>query len=248
MKRLFCIFAIALAPCLDAAAAASIVPAEPSSFDLVNLRMTVDGCVFNASSVRVFMHENPFTVTARRNQCLLPGPTEVVDIRLGTLPAGSYSVSVHDNPSDFAPPYERASFVVRDRPEIAIFPPPPRPLTDYSGLWYNPLESGWGLSIHQGAGDVVFAMLFVYGANSQPEWYSIQGGRWSSSTLWTGTVFRTTGPRLSDPVFDPSAVMYAGYGTVVLDFRQTPGSEGRARFDYTIDGVTASKSIRRIAL
>ena len=61
-------------------------------------------------------------------------------------------------------------------------------------------------------------------------------------------MFRTTGPGLSSPVFDPSAVFYAGLGTAVFDFSQAPGREGLARFDYTIDGITASKSIQRMPL
>ena len=235
-----------MAPSLDAAAEARIVPANPSTFDLVNLRMTVDSCVFDEASVSVTLSNNHFTVTARRNQCLVAGPTEVVDIKLGSLPAGRYTVSVHHDPRDFAPPYERAEFEVTERPQIAIFPPPARPLTDYSGIWYNPAESGWGLSIHQSPSHTVFAMLFVYGTNSQPQWYTIQMGRWTSSTAWTGSVFRTTGPGIAAPIFDPNAVSYAGSGTATLDFTQVPGREGLARLDYTIDGITATKAIQRL--
>ena len=49
------------------------------------------------------------------------------------------------------PAVETLRFKVRERAEIAVFPPPTRPLTDYSGLWWNPQESGWGLSLHQTA-------------------------------------------------------------------------------------------------
>src|SRR5688572_33224236 len=98
MKRLLCILTFTLAASLDAAADARIVPANPSTFDLVNLRMTVDACVFDETSVRMTLRNNHFTVTARRNQCLVAGPTEVVDIKLGSLPAGEYTVSVHHDP------------------------------------------------------------------------------------------------------------------------------------------------------
>ena len=235
---------------LPAAAAFRIVPAQPSTFELVNLRMTVDSCVFDASRVRVGMFgggANHVIVTAPRNQCLLPGEPRVVDILLGAFPAGTYTVAVHDNPSDFSPPYESARFDVTERPEIAVFPPPVRPLTIYTGMWWNPQESGWGLSLNQGASNALFGAWFVYGSNSQPEWFTLQGGQWTSSTRWQGLVYRTTGPFFAGPDFDPRLVLVQAAGTATLDFSQVPGDEDRARFTYTVGGVTATKTISRMA-
>ena len=42
---------------------------------------------------------------------------------------------------------------------------------NFSDLWWNPSESGWGLNRSQQA-DVIFLTLFVYGPNSQAVWYS----------------------------------------------------------------------------
>jgi len=234
---------------LPAAAQVRISPAQPSSFERVNLRMTVDSCVFDPTRVSVSQGSGAshIIVTAPRNMCLLPGEPRVVDIQLGAFPAGSYTVAVHDNPSDFSPPYERASFTVTDRPQIAIFPPPPRPLTDYTGMWWNPQESGWGLALNQGVSNALFGAWFVYGQNGQPEWYTLQGGQWTSSTRWTGAVYRTTGPFFAGPDFDPRLVLVQAAGSATLDFTQTPGSEDRARFTYTVGGITASKTISRMA-
>jgi len=231
----------------SATAAVSIVPAQPSSFERVNLRMTVDSCAFDPSRVRLTMSGSHVTVAAPRNQCLVAGEPRVVDIQLGAFPAGSYSVSVHENPSDFAPPYEEARFTVAERPEIAVFPPPVRPLTDYTGMWWNPQESGWGLALNQGLSNALFGAWFVYGANGQPEWYTLQGGQWTSSTRWTGLVYRTTGPFFAGPDFDPRLVLVQSAGTATLDFTQAPGTEDRARFTYTVGGVTATKTISRMA-
>jgi hypothetical protein len=41
---------------------------------------------------------------------------------------------------------------------------------ELTGLWWNPAEPGWGLSIHQ-QGDVMFASLLVYDRDGAPEWY-----------------------------------------------------------------------------
>jgi hypothetical protein len=44
------------------------------------------------------------------------------------------------------------------------------PLTNFTGLWWNPEESGWGLGIdHQG--DIVFGTLFTYDNAGNPTWY-----------------------------------------------------------------------------
>ena len=237
---------------LPAVAESRIVPALPSPFERVNLRMTVDSCVFNPLAVRVSMSgtaigTNHILVVTPPNLCLLPGPPAIVDILLGALPAGSYSVAVHHNPNDFSPPYESARFTVTERPEIAVFPPPLRPLTDYSGMWWNPNESGWGLSLTQGPSNALFGAWFVYGSGNQPEWFTLQGGQWTSSTRWTGSVYRTTGPFFAGPVFDPRLVLVQAAGTATLDFTQVAGAEDRATFTYTVNGVTATKTISRMA-
>jgi hypothetical protein len=247
--RKFC-FALVLA-CLPglAIAAARVVPAEPSAFELVNLRMEVDSCAFVPSSVNVTMVANTLRLTQQMNNCLLPGATQVVYVGLGMLPAGDYRVEIYGGSQPSAGSLvESFAFAVRLRPEVAIFPPPVHPLTNYSGLWYDPLESGWGLSIHQGPDGGLFAMLFVYGVNSQPDWFSIQGGAWSSSTAWTGRVFRTNGPPLANPVFDPLTVVYSDAGSVALDFKQIPGREGVAQLDYAIQGVSRTRFIQRMGL
>lgn len=44
------------------------------------------------------------------------------------------------------------------------------PQADYGGLWWNPSESGWGVTVdHQG--DILFATLLTYDAAGQPVWY-----------------------------------------------------------------------------
>ena len=230
---------------MAAFAASALVPAQPTSFETVNLRMTVDSCSFVPSTVRVTLVSNTFRVTQQLNNCFAPGTPLVADVELGALPAGDYRVELYGSPSSMVPPIEMLSFQVRD--PVEVVPYTPRPLTDYSGLWFNPSESGWGLSLHQGATHTVFGLLFVYDGARQPQWYSLQGGRWTSYTKWTANAFRTTGPGIASPVFDPALVQHAPSGTVTIEFAQPPGEEGRARLTYTIDNVTATKVVQRLA-
>ncbi|HYC38401.1 MAG TPA: hypothetical protein VEC19_18380 [Usitatibacter sp.] len=236
----------ALAAALPAAAS-SVLPANPTAFERVDLRMSVDSCVFNPSTVRVRAAGNVLRVTQQPNACLVPGPVQEVDVRLGSLAAGDYSVEVYASPDAGGEPVERLAFEVRDPVEPAVFPPPPRPLTDYTGIWWNPLESGWGLSLHQSAMHGVFGAFFVYGASGEPEWFTLQGGQWLDSVTWRGTVYRTTGPFFAGPDYDPRLVLVQAAGTATLDFRIRPGESSTARFTYTISGATTTKPIARMA-
>ena len=246
MKTAQTILAALAALCLPAALAATIVPPEPIPFQPVNLRMTVDGCAFVPQTVRVRAVGNVLQVTQHQNNCIVPGPVEIVDVRLGSLAVGDYRVELHAGDANAAP-IETLTFAVRERAEIAVFPPPPRPITDYSGLWGNAAEPGWGLSLHQSATDVMFGALFVYGADGEAEWFTLQGGRWESSTLWTATVYRTTGPFHAAPAFDPRLVLIDAVGAATLDFHDV-ASEGRATFTYTVDGQPFTRTIARTPL
>lgn len=232
---------------LPASATSQIAPPQPYEFDLVNLRMTVDSCAFAPESVAVSSDQGVIRVVYRLNYCLVAGEPRVVDIRLGTLPIGDWYVEAHPDGNPAGPYSERILFAVRHRPQIAIFPAPPRPLTDYSGMWYKPAESGWGLSFHQSSTNVVFAAWYVYDATGNPVWYTIQEGQWENSTRWAGTVYRTSGPPFFAPSFDASLVSYSRAGEANLEFAQRPGEEGFATFTYTVDGRPGNKRIVRLA-
>ena len=239
--------ALALAGAFLALPAASrIVPAEPTAFELVNLRMTVDSCAFAPSTVRVRAEGATLKVTQQPNNCLVPGTPQIADVQLGALAPGLYRVEVYSNPAGTGEA-EVHAFQVRELVEIAVFPPPPRPLTSYSGMWWSPQESGWGLALVQGVSHALLGTWFVYGSGGQPEWYTLQGGQWTSSTRWAGQVYRTTGPFFAGPDFDPRLVRAEPAGTATLDFSQSPGDEDRARFTYTVGGVAATKVIARMA-
>src|SRR5688572_13440285 len=192
-RNTFAAAAFALAA-LPAAHAATIQPTQPSAFDPVNLRLTVDSCAFNPATVQVIAAGGVLKVAQSPNNCLVPGTPQVVDVRLGTLAPGDYVVEVFATHRTDGPPAETLRFSVLPRAEAAVFPPIPRPLTDYSGVWHDPERSGWGLTLTQSPSHSVFGALFVYGGNNQPLWATLQGGRWESSTVWRGTVYLTTGP------------------------------------------------------
>jgi hypothetical protein len=231
--------------CAHAYAASQVVPSAPAPFETVNLRTVVDSCSFVPSTVRVNMVGDTVRVTQVLNACFAPGTPMTVDIRLGSFPMGSYRVELYPGSETSGPP-ERLGFEVRGLVEPAVFPPPTRPLTTYTGLWYTPSESGWGISLTQSPLNALFGTWYVYDAANRPQWYTFQEGRWTSFTTWTATVYRTSGPFLGAPAFDPRFVTIAPAGTVTFEFAIRPGLETRAQFTYSVNGLTGTKSIERL--
>ncbi len=245
-RRLWVSLVVLVVLPLGAAAQSRIVPEDPVEFERVHLRQTVDSCMFDESRVRVEMVGKTVVVTQPLNACLLPGPPEVVDIQLGAFPAGDYRVEVRLGEGQA--PIERIEFEVQGLVVPAIFPPFPLPPAHYSGLWFTANEAGWGLSLHHGRTHQLFGALYVYSASGTSEWYTLQSGRWATSTRWEGKVFRSSGPAWLAPSFDPARVAHTEVGTIVLDFTMLPGREDRASMTVTIGGTTVTKTITRIRL
>ncbi|HEX4782665.1 MAG TPA: cytochrome c [Usitatibacter sp.] len=112
------------------------------------------------------------------------------------------------------------------------------PLFDYSDLWWNPGESGWGLNIVQHPSGNIFAVMYTYDAPDRPMWYVMPGGTWSASTVFTGALYRVTG--------SPASLAFKGgdvvqVGTATFSF--SDASNGL--LTYTVDGVQVSKPIQK---
>jgi hypothetical protein len=109
---------------------------------------------------------------------------------------------------------------------------------DFTDLWYNPAESGWGLNLIQ-QNNVIFATLFVYGADNTPRWFvasNLQGG----GTAFTGQLFQTTGAAFSSP-WNPAVSTTTPVGTMTLSFNTaTTGT-----LTYTVNGVSVTKQVQR---
>ena len=225
-----------------------VVPAQPAPFENVNVRLTVDDCAFNPDSVRVSAEQAYTQISMSPRACLLVGPTKVVDIQIGAFAAGKQQVAIVVNPTVGLGPSRlwTVNFEVVPLVEIAIYPPPPKPLANYGGLWWNPAESGWGLTIHQSPLRTLFAAWYVYDSAGRPTWYTFQNGRWSDFRSWSGTIYRSSGPTFFDGSFNPALSQTVPVGNATLSFDQSPGNTDSAILSYTVDGVSAQKSIKRM--
>ena len=110
-----------------------------------------------------------------------------------------------------------------------------------SDLWWNPAESGAGLTFTQHASNNPFTVWYTYDASGAPVWRVIPGGTWNDRTL-TGDMYETTGPPYFAGAFDPARVTSRKVGTATLRF----DDENNATFAFTLTaGVSGEKRITR---
>jgi hypothetical protein len=112
------------------------------------------------------------------------------------------------------------------------------PAVDYTDLWWNPSESGWGMAIAHRFG-LVFLAWYVYDATGRPVWYVVPNCPLAGSRC-IGAAYRTTGPAFG-PTFDPTRVTAFAAGEVTVSFSDA----NNGTLSYTVNGVSATKPIMR---
>jgi hypothetical protein len=115
----------------------------------------------------------------------------------------------------------------------------PAAVTNVTGLWWNPSESGWGVTLTQ-QGNVLFATMFTYDASRNPTWYvasscTVSGGGCS------GSLYRVTGGAAPTVPWTGSSASVTPVGTINFTF--TDNSNGIVSF--VINGVSGSRAITR---
>jgi lysyl endopeptidase len=112
---------------------------------------------------------------------------------------------------------------------------------DYTDLWWNPSESGWGLNLIQHPSNVIFGVWFTYREDRGRTWFVIPSGSWISTSVYTGPLYSTSGPSYNGP-FDPALVTRTQVGSVTLSFSDA----NNGTFAYTVNGVAGSRAITRL--
>lgn len=75
------------------------------------------------------------------------------------------------------------------------------PNANYTDMWWNPSESGWGISFMQHASGQAYATWYTYDARQQdtttgqyrPLWIVMSGGTWTSPNSITGRAYVLNG-------------------------------------------------------
>ena len=111
------------------------------------------------------------------------------------------------------------------------------PAANYTDMWWNPSESGWGLSFTQHAGThQVYAVWYTYDPREleapgqhKPLWIVMSGGTWTSPTSLTGPVYVTNGVPFNQP---GGKTAQSQVGTFSFSF----SSVNAGTFSYNIAG------------
>ena len=85
----------------------------------------------------------------------------------------------------------------------------PAAAVQYTDIWWNPAESGWGVNFIQ-ADNLIFATFFIYGADQKPTWVTAQLTL-GTNNVWSGPVYLTGGPYYG-AAWDPSQVTTTASG------------------------------------
>ena len=112
---------------------------------------------------------------------------------------------------------------------------------EYTDVYFNPNEAGWGLFLVQ-SDTTQFLALFIYGQDGKPTWYTGQSSQ-DAAGNYNGTLYALTGTFFGSPwqgITGPNAV-----GTISF----TPIDLYHATVTYTVNGVgSANKTVQRQTL
>jgi len=115
---------------------------------------------------------------------------------------------------------------------------------DYSDLWSNTGESGWGANVIQ-QDTILFITLFVYGTDRRATWYVASDvthtGTSNGVDTYSGALYSTTGTPFGTNPFDPTSVAATAVGTLTFSGR----ADGSAALTYTVSGTTVTKTVTR---
>lgn len=195
----------------------------------------------------VTMTNNRLTVTMRSfERAPVAGPSPPADdisattgdVVLGRFPQGNYSVDAVflNRVTGTLTSIASTQFTVS---EDSAALNSGFPAHDFTDLWWNPNESGWGISIHTKRANF-FAAWFVYDAQGNPTWYTLQGGNWVSPLRYNGAIYATHAAPNSG--LGPLSALTANFvGNGSIDFN----GYDNATLSYTVNGFQSSKNITR---
>lgn len=111
------------------------------------------------------------------------------------------------------------------------------PATNFTDMWWNPAESGWGITFAQHPGShQVFAVWYTYDPRElgdtgrhKPLWIVMPGGTWTSPLRLTGPIYVTNGVPFNQ---GGTNTTYNAVGTFTFEF--TDASNGRFVYNVSV--------------
>ena len=113
---------------------------------------------------------------------------------------------------------------------------------EYTDVYYNPAESGWGVFLVQ-SNTTQFLALFIYGTDNKPTWYTATLAQ-NAAGNYDGQLVATTGTYFGLP-WNPAQLTGAAVGTVSF----VPTDIYHATVTYALtSGPTVTKTVQRQTL
>lgn len=114
----------------------------------------------------------------------------------------------------------------------------------YTDLWFNPQERGWGVNVVQQL-ETAFVTLFAYGPDGRPTWYFASDARITAYgagglPLFSGNLYRSEGPWHGGS-YDPAKFRAVAVGTIDLEVL----GRSSMRVHTLIDGARDARQVVR---
>ena len=111
------------------------------------------------------------------------------------------------------------------------------PAADYTDIWYNAAQSGYGFNVVEsddGTGaPFMFVTFFIYGVDGKPTWY-VALLTWNKVDTFTGSIYATTGTYFATP-WNPANSTTTAVGTA--SFKPNPANNYQGTFSYSVANV-----------
>ena len=218
----------------------SFEPANPTPADriVVTIRDSSPTCpTIRARATRMIPPNEIRLEYMRVGDCGF-APFSEAKVSLGPLPAGSYTVGLSIDSSDFSPP-PGPEVTKQLLVSFAGGPNGTLPYENYAGHYLTGPASGEGVFIEQ-YGEKSFVTFATYDSQGRPTWFVMPDARWTFNTVrgryeFAGAVYQTMRGEESPPSIRVTPIgtgawYPTGFDTVVLE--------------TTIDGA-GSRTLRR---
>ena len=127
--------------------------------------------------------------------------------------------------------------------QVALLPSLASGATDYTDMWFNASESGWGVNFTQDYNGPIFATFFVYAANGTPTWVFAVLAFDPANGTYSGTLYETSGGApLTSQGFDSTTVQAEDVGTAT--FTPMDAANGTLAYSYRGSAVIAKQITR----
>jgi subtilisin family serine protease len=116
---------------------------------------------------------------------------------------------------------------------------------DYTDIWWNPAESGWGVALTQDRG-MIFVAWFSYDSKGDPTWYAASACPLASTSTsnngCSGDIYQLKGVSSLTDIWNASNKVVTKVGSVNLSFSDA----NNGVMSYTLDGVVGTRNITRL--